>query len=283
VVIEVALPGLIAELSAATIQGTYDPTTSLWSVGNIPDGTSRTLTIDATALSVGSDTVTASVASLAESDPDLANNSASATITVPCFATGTHIATPGGAVAVEDLRAGMSVLNAAGAAMAIQWIGSRRTDCSRHPRPAEVRPVRIHKNSFGAGKPRCDLILSPDHSVYLDGVLIPVRHLVDGVSVSQEATTEITYWHVELTRHDIILAEGLACESYLDTGNRRAFSGGGVVDLHPDFAHYVWEAEGCAPLVVCGPKLAALPAITIAPTAKPPSCWRACCASTPSR
>jgi hypothetical protein len=31
-----------------------------------------------------------------------------------------------------------------------------------------------------------------------------------------------------------------------------------VVDLHPDFAHYVWEAEGCAPLIVSGPKLAAV-------------------------
>jgi len=30
----------------------------------------------------------------------------------------------------------------------------------------------------------------------------------------------VEYWHVELDSHDVILAEGLAAESYLDTGNR---------------------------------------------------------------
>ena len=33
----------------------------------------------------------------------------------------------------------------------------------------------------------------------------------------------MTYYHVELSTHDVILAEGLATESYLDTGNRAAF------------------------------------------------------------
>jgi hypothetical protein len=37
----------------------------------------------------------------------------------------------------------------------------------------------------------------------------------------------LTYHHVELAAHDVILAEGLPCESYLDTGNRAAFAEGG--------------------------------------------------------
>ncbi len=32
------------------------------------------------------------------------------------------------------------------------------------------------------------------------------------------------YWHLELPHHDLILAEGLSAESYLDTGNRGAFT-----------------------------------------------------------
>jgi hypothetical protein len=36
----------------------------------------------------------------------------------------------------------------------------------------------------------------------------------------------VTYYHVELAAHDVILAEGLLCESYLDTGNRAAFVNG---------------------------------------------------------
>src|SRR5208283_3219127 len=47
---------------------------------------------------------------------------------------------------------------------------------------------------------------------------------------------EVTYWHVELDRHEVLLAEGLQVESYLDTGNRNAFANAeGFVELHPDF------------------------------------------------
>jgi uncharacterized repeat protein (TIGR01451 family) len=257
VVIAVALPSVISEISATTVQGTFDPTTGLWNVGNVANGSTRTLTIEASAVSMGTQTATASVASLANSNTNT-NVSATAPITVACFATGTRILTPAGAMAVEDLRAGMRVVNEAGAAMTIRWIGSRRTVCRRHPHPADIWPVRIRNGAFGEKKPQRDLVLSPDHSVYIDDVLIPIRHLINGVSVVQERIKEITYWHVELAHHDIILAEGLACESYLDTGNRNSFGHGAVVDLHPDFAHYVWEAEGCAPLIVSGPKLAAV-------------------------
>ena len=42
--------------------------------------------------------------------------------------------------------------------------------------------------------------------------------------------------------HDVILAEGLPCESYLDTGNRAAFGNGGdAVELLSSFALGVWR------------------------------------------
>lgn len=54
----------------------------------------------------------------------------------------------------------------------------------------------------------------------------------------------------------MLLAEGLAAESYLDTGDRMAFANGGdVVALQPKFGALTWEAEGCAPLAVTGPAL----------------------------
>ena len=122
-----------------------------------------------------------------------------------------------------------------------------------------VWPVRVRAGAFADNVPERDLWLSPDHSIYANGVLIPIKHLIDGATIAQVRRATITYWHVELPRHDIILAEGLPVESYLETGDRSAFSNGGeVLAMFPDFASRTWEAEGCAPLVVAGAELAAL-------------------------
>jgi hypothetical protein len=119
--------------------------------------------------------------------------------------------------------------------------------------------VRVRAGAFADNVPERDLWLSPDHAIYANGVLIPIKHLIDGVTIAQVSRTTITYWHVELMRHDIILAEGLPVESYLETGDRSTFSNGGTaVALFPDFATRTWEAEGCAPLMVTGAELAAL-------------------------
>jgi uncharacterized repeat protein (TIGR03803 family) len=177
---------------------------------------------------------------------------------VACYRRGTRIATPLGERAVETLAPGDLVLTESGEARPIAWVGHRRVDCRRHPRPWDVWPVRVHAGAIGPRAPRCDLWLSPDHAVFIDGVLIPVRYLINGATVVQETAARVSYWHVELDCHDVLLAEGLPCESYLDTGNRAAFAnGGGAAQLHPDFALRVWQAKGCAPLAVGGPRLLA--------------------------
>jgi len=72
----------------------------------------------------------------------------------------------------------------------------------------------------------------------------------------------VTYWHVELGRHDVIFAEALPCESYLDTGTRSAFANAGTpMQLHPDFAARAWDGAACAPLVTAGPQLDAVRAL----------------------
>jgi hypothetical protein len=54
----------------------------------------------------------------------------------------------------------------------------------------------------------------------------------------------------------VLLAEGLAVETYLDTGDRSNFAnGGGPIALYPDFGLRISDAAGCAPLVVSGPRL----------------------------
>jgi hypothetical protein len=177
-------------------------------------------------------------------------SSGQSVVEVACFASGTGIATARGRVPVEALREGMLVLTASGRLAPVRWIGQRRTDLRRHPRPHDVMPVRVMAGAFGPPLPSRDLCLSPDHAVFVDGVLVPVRHLINGVSIVQETRATVTYWHVELDRHDVILAEDLPCESFLDTGNRCAFENApGAVAMTPDFARAVWAAEGCAPIL----------------------------------
>ncbi len=189
----------------------------------------------------------------------LANAALAVLSAPPCYAAGTRIATERGEVGVEDLRVGDRVRLADGGSAPVTWLGHRSVDCRRHPRPEDVWPVRVAAHAFGLGRPQRDVLLSPDHAVFVDGVLIPVRYLLNDATVRQEAVDAVTYWHVELPAHGVLLAEGLPAESYLDTGNRAAFiEGGSVVTAHPDFARAVWHAKGCAKLVSTGAKLAAI-------------------------
>lgn len=182
---------------------------------------------------------------------------------VACFAAGTRIATVSGERVVESLAIGDEIRVLTGETLPIVWVGHRTVDCLRHPDPASVQPVRIAAQAFGPGEPLRDLILSPDHALYRSGVLIPVKHLINGTSIRQESWPRVTYYHVELPHHDILLAEGLAAESYLDTGLRAVFSGGPVEQAHPRFAlpsceaQLIWSVLGYAPLVVSGPVVAA--------------------------
>ena len=56
-------------------------------------------------------------------------------------------------------------------------------------------------------------------------VLVPAGALVDGRGIVQLEVERVTYWHVELDGHDILLAENLPAESYLAMGNRGFFTG----------------------------------------------------------
>ncbi len=172
-------------------------------------------------------------------------------ITAPCFTTGTLIRTARGEVAVEDLRVGDVAVTTAGAHRPIRWIGSRAMDCRRQLRPQDVMPVRVTAHAFGPNRPARDLRVSPGHALCLDlmgEVLVPACALVNGATVVQEQVDRVTYWHVELDSHDVILAEGLPAESYLEMGNRRFFTDGAVVDLAagPD-APVPTHADFCRP------------------------------------
>ena len=141
-------------------------------------------------------------------------------LSVACFRHGTRILTTRGDTAVEDLQAGDLVFTVDGEAVPVKWIGYRQIDCARHHRPVDVWPVRIRAGAFGSGVPVRDLWLSPDHAVFFAGKLIPIRYLVNGRTIVQEPCASVTYFHIELAQHDILLANNTPAESYLETGQR---------------------------------------------------------------
>ena len=140
-------------------------------------------------------------------------------------------------------------------AQPVKWIGQRRIDLTAHPRPETVAPVRIRRGAFADNMPHSDLLVSPDHAVFVDGKLICARQLVNGTTIRQEkGWTSVEYFHVELDAHAILLAEGLPAESYLNTGNHGFFANSDEpLVLHPDLTdetdYPTREAGSCAPFV----------------------------------
>ncbi|MFO1029178.1 MAG: Hint domain-containing protein [Acetobacteraceae bacterium] len=184
---------------------------------------------------------------------------------VACFAAGTHLETVAGPRRVETLRKGDLVRTISGSLRPVRWIGYRSIDCRTHPAPEQVWPIRIAAHAFGPDMPNRPLLLSPDHGIYFEDRLLPVRVLVNRATIARRRVATVTYYHVELDRHDVVLAEGLPVESYLDTGDRAAFANAGaVLQLHPVFgpdasrSNLIQEAQGYAPLAVTGEAVARL-------------------------
>ena len=144
---------------------------------------------------------------------------------VVCFCPGTRIATPWGQRAVEELRAGDLVLTDAGHARPVRWLG-RQTVATRFADAFRVAPIRIRAGALAENLPLRDLLVSSDHALMVEGVFVQAGALVNGVSITREDAVlpeRIFYFHVELADHSLILAEGVAAETFIDNVDRLAF------------------------------------------------------------
>lgn len=180
-----------------------------------------------------------------------------------CFVSGTRITTVDGPRPVELLRAGDNVLTRWGGPRPVRWIGRRSVDPYHHPWPGRVHPLRVAVGTF-ASLPERAVLLSPDQGCCVDigdaSVLVPCGLLVNDDSIVQVDIGTVTYWTVELDTHDLILAEGLPVESYLDAGKRDNFERNGApmrlfADFSPALNALPWSVSGCLPLMLSGPLL----------------------------
>jgi len=167
-----------------------------------------------------------------------------------CFLRGTMIDTPRGELPVEFLSVGdeVSVLEKGRLVFrTVAWVGSQSVFFDGSKADDDSFPVRIRCGAFRPGVPHRDLLVTSEHCVFVDGVLIPVRMLVNERSIVVERGMDaFEYFHVELDQHGILIAEGLETESYLDTGNRDRFR----QQLDRDVAPKSWAEDAAAPLTV---------------------------------
>ena len=163
-----------------------------------------------------------------------------------CFCPGARIATPTGTVRVEDLKVGDQVITTFGGLRRIVWIGHGKVLATRGRRSAAT-PVIVRKGALAGNVPDADLRVTKGHSLYLDGVLIPVEFLVNHRTILWDDHAQVvSVYHIELDAHDVLLANGAPAESYRDDGNRWLFQN----------ANSGWDQPPkppCAPVLTGGP------------------------------
>ena len=154
-----------------------------------------------------------------------------------CYLRGTRLRTTKTGRSVEDLKIGERVVILSGdskpskpskpVSKPIKWIGRQRFEKSNEHWPANLEPVRICRFALDGRTPHRDLYLSPNHAVYINGVLVPAKYLINGTSIVQampEGVEEIEYFHIELETHEVIFAEGVAAETLLVVKEGEAFA-----------------------------------------------------------
>jgi hypothetical protein len=106
----------------------------------------------------------------------------------------------------------------------VRWIGLN-TVSTRFADPLCVLPIRVRAGALAENRPTRDLLLSPQHALLVEDILIQAGALVNGVSVIRERNVPevFTYYHVELADHALVLAEGTPAETFVDNIHRSAF------------------------------------------------------------
>jgi O-antigen biosynthesis protein len=141
-----------------------------------------------------------------------------------CYLRGTLIRAERGDIAVENLAIGENIMTASGALRPIRWIGWRSYGGRFIIGRKDILPICIKAGALDDNVPGRDLWVSPHHAMYLEGVLIEAKDLVNGTSIVQpDGIDLVEYFHIELETHDLIIAEGAPSETFIDDDSRFMF------------------------------------------------------------
>ena len=142
----------------------------------------------------------------------------------PCFYPGTRLTAVEGEIAVEDVRPGTMLKTAMGEVLPVRWVGWSEVEM-RFADPLRSCPIRITAGALADGVPARDLLVSPDHAIFMDEVLVQAGALVNGSSIIREENVpdRFRYYHIELATHELLLAEGCPAESFVDNVDRMHF------------------------------------------------------------
>jgi hypothetical protein len=145
-------------------------------------------------------------------------------VDVTCFAPGTHISTPAGETLVEALKPGDLVRISDGRTVPVRWLG-RQTISTRFGNPMRVLPIRIRAGAFGENLPCRDLLVSPDHALLVEDMLVQAGAMVNNISIVRENRVPecFTHFHIELDEHALVLAENTPAETFVDNVDRLRF------------------------------------------------------------
>lgn len=144
---------------------------------------------------------------------------------VKCFGPGTMIQTETGTIPVEWLATGDRVLTRDHGYQPVLWVGRSRFSAAAIRRNDGLRPVRLRAGALGPGLPAEDLVLSRQHRVLVTGASVELLfgarealapcHALVAPHASDIPPAGISYYHILLQRHEIIMSGGLWTESLL--------------------------------------------------------------------
>ena len=141
-----------------------------------------------------------------------------------CYAAGTKILTSTGLQPVEHLNAGALVQTKDNGYREVLWVGRRHLGSDVLCACETLRPVVVQPGVLGNS---CPVVLSQQHRVLLtrqqcggdlpwEEAFIKAKHLAEygnGVARIVHGRRSVWYYHLLLSEHDIIFADGLASES----------------------------------------------------------------------